>query len=78
MDQSIVDNSVEHVKDVTFDRQERKNRAVKEREDKIKDERRRLEAEIQRSKSGINKGEGERSFMCAIDLSNLEHILRHS
>ena len=66
-----MDNSnqivVDDVKDAAFDRQERRNKAVKEREDKIKDERRRLDAEIERSKSGINKEEGERSFMCVID-----------
>ena len=71
MDQSIEDNSdqiaLDHVKDVAPDRQERRNKAVKEREDKIKDERRRLDAEIERSKSGINKEEGERIFMCVID-----------
>ena len=71
VDQSIVDNSnqivVDDVKDAASDRQERRNKAVKEREDKIKDERRRLDAEIERSKSGINKEEGERSFMCVID-----------
>lgn len=82
VDQSIVDNSsqavAEDVKDVASDRQERRNRAVKERENKIKDERSRLEAEIERSKSGINKEEGERSFMCAFDLFDFEHILRHS
>ena len=70
MNQSIVDNSdqivVDHMKDVTLDRQERREKAVKEREDKIKDERRRHEAEIERSKSGIDKEEGERSFMCVI------------
>lgn len=70
MDQTIVDNSdqtvVDHTKDVASDRQERRNKAVKEREDKIKDERRRLDAEIGRSKSGIDKEEGERSFMCVI------------
>lgn len=78
MDQSVVDNSnqnnVENVKDAASDRQERRNRAVKEREDKIKDERRRLDAAIQRSKSGINKEEGERSFLCAINLLNVEPI----
>lgn len=66
-DQIVVDD----VKDVASDRQERRNKAVKEREDKIKDERRRLDAEIERSKSGINKEEGERSFMCVIDTLQL-------
>jgi predicted phage tail protein len=71
-DQIIMDNSnqiiVENVKNAVSDPQERRNRAVKDREDKIKDERRRLEAEIARSKSGINQEEGERNFMCAIYL----------
>jgi hypothetical protein len=70
VDESM-DNSdeimVDHVKDVVSDRQERRDKALKEREDKIKDERRRLDAEIERSKSGINKEEGERSFMWVID-----------
>lgn len=46
-------------------RKERKERAVKEREDKVKAERGRLEAEIGRSRMGLNKEEGEREFMCA-------------
>jgi hypothetical protein len=75
VDQSIVDNPVQtvvdHVKDVASDRQERRDKAVKEREDKIKDERRRLDAEIERSKSGIDREEGERSFMCVIDTLQL-------
>ena len=66
-----MDNSdeivVDHVKDVVSDRQERRYKAVKEREDKIKGERRRLDTEIERSKLGINKEEGERSFMWVID-----------
>lgn len=75
VDQSIVDSSdqilVDHVKDVASDRQERREKAVKEREDKIKDERRRLDAEIERSKSGIDREEGERSFMCVVDTLQL-------
>ena len=70
VDQSMDDSDqivVDHVKDVTSDRQERREKAVKEREDKIKDERRILDAEIERSKSGIDREEGERSFMCAVD-----------
>ena len=75
VDQSMVANSdrilVDHVKDVTSDRQERRDKAVKEREDKIKDERRRLDAEIEKSKSGVDREEGERSFMCVIDTLQL-------
>jgi len=50
---------------------ERKQRAVKEREDKVRVERGRLEAEIGRSRMGLNKEEGEREFKCAlyVDLS---------
>ena len=67
VDQSIVKNSDQTVvNNVASDRQERRDKAVKEREDKIKDERRRLDAEIERSKSGIDREEGERSFMCVI------------
>ncbi|KAF8165360.1 Hsp90 protein-domain-containing protein [Crassisporium funariophilum] len=44
------------------DRQERRNKAVKEREDKVKTERRRLDADIEKSKLGIDQEEGERSF----------------
>lgn len=45
------------------DRQERRNKAVKEREQKINAERRRLDADIEKSKKGIDKEEGERIFM---------------
>ncbi|KDR83759.1 hypothetical protein GALMADRAFT_236117 [Galerina marginata CBS 339.88] len=45
------------------DREERRNKAVKEREDRIKAERQRLNADIERSKMGISKEEGERTFM---------------
>ena len=75
VDLSAVDNSDQivddHVKDVASDRQERRDKAVKEREDKVKDERRRLDAEIEKSKSGIDREEGERSFMCVIDSLHL-------
>ena len=43
-------------------------RAVKDREEKITVERRRLDANIERSKQGIDKEEGERTFMCAWSL----------
>jgi len=46
-------------------RQERRERAVKDREERITVERRRLDANIERSKQGIDKEEGERIFMCA-------------
>ena len=47
-------------------RQDRKERAVKEREEKIKAERGRVEADIGRSRQGINKEEDEREFRCAL------------
>ena len=46
-------------------KRERKERAVKEREAKIKAERSKLDAEIDRSRSGLNKEESEREFRCA-------------
>ena len=46
-------------------RKERKERAVKEREEKVKAERSKLEAEIDRSKLGLTKEEGELEFRCA-------------
>jgi len=49
-------------------RQERRERAVKDREERITVERRRLDANIERSKQGIDKEEGERTFMCALSL----------
>jgi len=47
-------------------RWERKERAVKEREEKVKAERDRLEVDIGRSRMGMNKEEGEREFKCAL------------
>lgn len=46
-------------------RKERKERAVKEREDKIQAERSKLNAEIDRSRSGLNREEAEQEFRCA-------------
>ncbi|KAF8655281.1 hypothetical protein AX16_003180 [Volvariella volvacea WC 439] len=43
-------------------RKERKERAVREREEKILAERRRLDAEINRSRQGVTMEEGEREF----------------
>lgn len=45
-------------------REERKARAVKEREEKIKSEQRRVEADINKSRTGLNKEEGELEFKC--------------
>jgi hypothetical protein len=55
-------------------RQDRKERAVKEREEKIKAERGRVEADIGRSRQGINKEEDEREFRCALATSLLRAI----
>lgn len=46
-------------------RRERKERAVKEREEKVKAERSKVEADIDRSRMGLNKEEGELEFRCA-------------
>ena len=45
-------------------RRERKERAVKEREEKVKAERSKLAADIDKSRQGLNKGEGELEFKC--------------
>ena len=46
-------------------RKERKERAVREREEKVRAERSKLEAEIDRSKQGLTREEGELEFRCA-------------
>lgn len=46
-------------------KRERKERAVKEREEKIRVERSKLDAEIDKSRSGLNKEEAELEFRCA-------------
>jgi hypothetical protein len=56
-------------------RQDRKERAVREREEKIKAERGRVEADIDRSRQGINKEEGEREFRCVFAITFLVHLL---
>ncbi len=45
-------------------KQERKERAVKEREQKVKAELSRVEINIEKSRMGINKEEGERDYKC--------------
>ena len=57
--------SVEGV-DETQKRKDRKAQAVKEREEKIKAERDRVQAYIEKSRVGLNKEEGELQFRCAI------------
>lgn len=47
-------------------KQERKERAVKEREEKVRAERERLEASIGQSRNQLTKGEEETQFMCAL------------
>lgn len=47
-------------------RREKKERAVKEREEKVMAERHKLEAEIDRSKLGLTREEGELDFRCAV------------
>ena len=46
-------------------RKARKERAVKEREEKVQAERNKLNAEIDRSRSGLNREESELEFRCA-------------
>lgn len=46
-------------------RRERKDRAVKERENKIRAERSKVEADIDKSRQGLNKSENELEFRCA-------------
>lgn len=62
------DKPEEHVEDDAEKERKRKEkteRAVREREEKIKSERSKLEAEIDRSRSGLNKEESELDFRCA-------------
>ena len=44
---------------------EREKKAIKEREDKVRAARDRVEADIGRSRMGLNKEEGELEFRCA-------------
>ena len=53
------------VGDETQKRQDRKAQAVKEREEKIKIERERVQATIEKSRVGLNREEGELQFRCA-------------
>lgn len=50
------------IADQGIDRSQRKERAVKEREEKIKAERSKVEAQIGRSRQGLNQEEDEREF----------------
>lgn len=47
-------------------RKEKKERAVKERESQVRAERSRLEADIGRSRMGLDKEEGENRFRCGV------------
>jgi len=51
--------------DDTQKRKDRKAEAVKEREEKVKAERERVQATIEKSRSGLNREEGELQFRCA-------------
>lgn len=55
----------------SLSKEERKERAVKEREQKIKAELNRVEMNIERSRKGINHEEGERDYKCAILVSSM-------
>jgi len=46
----------------------RKEQALKEREEKVRAERSRLDVQIERSKQGLGREEGERQFRCAMSL----------
>lgn len=56
-------------------RHEKKERAVKEREDKVKAERKRVETGINRSRHGLDKEEGDRAFRCAFLMLHLNQLL---
>jgi transcription elongation regulator 1 len=58
------DEGQEEKDEVTL-RKERKERAVKEREEKVRQERNKLEAAIDKSKTGLNREEDEQAFRCA-------------
>jgi len=47
-------------------KEERRERAVREREEKVKAERSRIEMNIERSRVGINQEEGERVYKCGL------------
>jgi hypothetical protein len=49
----------------TASKQERRERAVREREAHVRTERQKLEADIDRSKFTLNREEGEELFRCA-------------
>lgn len=51
--------------DETQKREDRKAQAVKDREEKIKVERERVQATIEKSRIGLNREEGELQFRCA-------------
>jgi hypothetical protein len=50
------------------ERRRRKEQALKEREEKVRAERSRLDVQIERSKQGLGREEGERQFRCATSL----------
>lgn len=52
-------------------KKERKERAVREREQKVKAELTLVEKNIEQSRMGINQEEGEREFRCALYFETL-------
>jgi hypothetical protein len=54
------------------ERRKRKDQALKERAEKVRAERSRLDVQIERSKQGMGREEGERQFRCAMSF----HYLR--
>jgi heat shock protein beta len=59
-------------KDEQDDAREKKEKAIKERLEKVKAQRDRVEAEIGRSRVGLNREEGERAFRCVTYHPNIE------
>lgn len=57
-------------------RKERQERAVREREEKIRADRDRVEADIHKSKMGLTREEGELQFRCACRSIVCVHIPR--
>ena len=75
IDKPAVDTaSIEGV-DGTQKRKDRKAQAVKEREEKIKAERDRVQANIEKSRVDLNKEEDELQFRCAIAICFRFHML---
>lgn len=63
--QGVDVSSVEQVDEIQR-RKDRKAQAVKDREEKIRAEREQVQANIEKSRIGLNREEGELQFRCAI------------